>query len=236
MRPRAKSLGLVFILLAAVLSVSGGLAKPQQVSAHCPGGAGTFWAAGGRSVGANQSRGVLGAIAWTQGNVCSSGVSHSVSVCASGTCTGFVQTGWRYFSHFAEPQGYCERRSLNGTSYAINYHAISHSGHTYRFQHHDGANGGEWRCQIDGTTKTTVAVTWMAGMTRGSWMPVQGEAHAPHVQIGSMAPNKLSFTGLRYVNTASSLVNLDPTLQTPSSPYGIDKVSATHVRVWTNAH
>lgn len=206
-------------------------APARTALAHCPGGGGTTYASGGK--GSITAYGITSSIGWTQGNVCSSGVSHSVTVCNTGSCGGWVQSGWRYYNGYAEPKGYCEFRAVNGT-YSLTEYTISHAAHTYRFDIIPAPAGANWACKIDGAVKTSKFTIEM-GFGNGTWTVAQGEAHATHVQIGTMAPSKLSFTGLNYINSAGSLIAMNPSVST-SSPYGIDKPSTTQIRMWTNAH
>lgn len=220
--------GLAVCLVAVVGSI---VIISTPAEAHCPGGGGTTYAAGKRSA---TSYGIISSIEWTQGNVCSSGVSHSVTVCKTGTCPGWVQSGWRYYAGYSEPKGYCEYKASSGTYYSLTEYAISHATHSYEMRTVESSGGASWSCRIDGTSKRAVS-TWTLGFGNGSYMVAQGEAHAAHVQIGKVAPLKLAFTGLKYRPTSTTLSDMNPTTST-SSPYGIDKPSNSSIRMWTNAH
>lgn len=228
MIPRAFLLGMVTLLtLASTLFLQ------PSARAHCPGGGGTSYAAGARSLGSTYAKGVTGDIAWTQGSVCSSGVSHSVTVCNTGSCSGWVQVGWRYYNGYSEPKAYCETKGTGGF-YNLTEYAISHSTHTYRYS--ISPSDPVWHCQVDGVLKRSTP-TATVGFVYGNRLIAQGEAHATHVQIGRMNPARLSFTNLKYVSQSNGgLYAMGPTLNSPPAPYGVDKPSATSIRVWTYAH
>jgi hypothetical protein len=74
------------------------------------------------------------------------------------------------------------------------------------------------------------------GFTGGTYMTVQGETDTTHTQIGRNSPATLSFTNLRWLNSASWAV-LTPVLHTPvDSPYGGQVPTSGQFKNWTNAH
>lgn len=199
------------------------------VLAHCPGNAAHDYAAGGQSV--SQSNGVRGTIGWVQGNVCTSGVSHSVTICRPGSCGHWAQVGWRYYDGYPEPRMYCE---WAGSQYKLIEFGISHAAHEYRQQF--DTQDDYWDCYLDSTAK--YAYTWQnAGFSYGTWFVAQGENHQAHVQIGRMAPNKLLFDAMKRRRTSDNtwvVANVNPGVS--GGPYGADEPAAGDMRVWTNAH
>lgn len=146
-----------------------------------------------------------------------------------------MQVGWRYYSGYSEPRGYCETKGTGGF-YNLTEYSISHTTHTYRYSRVTSDSNEVWHCRIDGVLKrSTLAVT--LGFDYGNWLVAQGEAHASHVQIGRMYPATLVFSNLKYVHqTNGGTYVMGPTLNSPPSPYGVDKPSSSSIRVWTNAH
>lgn len=209
--------------------------NPQSVL-HCPPNSPThIYAKAGRSLSSAASEGIRGNIEMTAGNMCASGVSHSVTVCNTGSCSGWIQVGWRYYSTYTSPRAYCERKGTGG-NYQLTEYAVTNATHNYKWESMviDEKKNRQWKCYIDGTLKVTISATTY-GFGKGSWMPVQGEAHSAHVQIGKMAPNKLAFTSLNHKNGASWSV-LSPSSPSAPAPYGADVPNSTTVRVWTNPH
>lgn len=203
---------------------------------HCPPNSPThIYAKAGRSLASATSEGIRGNIQMTAGNVCESGVSHSVTVCNNGSCSGWVQVGWRYYSNFSSPKAYCERKGTAG-SYQLTEYAVANATHHYKWESNviDEKNNRQWKCYIGGILRITISASTY-GFGKGSWMPVQGEAHSAHVQIGMMAPNKLSFSSLNYKN-GTSWPALGPTSPAAPAPYGADVPNSSTVRVWTNPH
>lgn len=218
---------LLIALWLASLLIS---ASPAVVAAHCPGTSAHDYAYGNQSPGINVN-GVRGSIDWTQGNVCSSGVSHSVTVCSTGSCPDWAQAGWRYYSGYAEPRMYCE---WAGGTYKIVEFSISHSTHNYR-QHYSSANQ-RWDCYLNSIVKYSWSLI-NAGFYQGNYVVAQGENHQAHVQIGRMAPGKLLFASMQHRNASTggwSTMNITPRVS--SGPYGADEPAAGQLRVWTNAH
>ena len=225
-------LTVVVAAVCATLAITAAPVAPVAL-AHCPGGGAHEYALGSRT--GITSYGVSGYIHVTQGNVCSSGVSHSVTVCSTTGCTvGWAQTGWRYYSGYAQPKGYCEFKGTGG-SYSMIEHAITQLPHTYRFDRSTASPGYNWNCKIDGVTKSTQHSS-VLGFSTGPKVTVQGEAHDTHVQIGLMAPSKLVLSGLAYLNSSGTAIAMSPTLATPNAPYGIDLPTTSQVRMWTNGH
>jgi hypothetical protein len=203
--------------------------------AHCTTDAG-LWYAGGYETLATSHNGVTGTIEWTQGNVCTGGVSHSVTLCATVDCFKWVQTGWRYYSNYAEPKMYCEYES-GGSYYQIPEFPITHATHEFKLQKTGSGSNQMWSCYLDGTNKFS-ALTSQLGFSTGFLVVAQGETHQAHVQIGKMAPQKLNFSYLLRRRTSDSVwlgINLENPLTT-FVPYGADEPLAGTLRVWTNAH
>ncbi|HJP71318.1 MAG TPA: hypothetical protein VJ975_06325 [Candidatus Limnocylindria bacterium] len=123
------------------------LIRPTPANAHCPGTAAHDYAYGNQGLAFNVN-GVNAQISWTKGNVCTSGVSHSVSVCSAGSCSKWAQAGWRYYSGYANPLMYCE---WGGGTYKIMDFALSAATHTY--QQRFDAPSSEWDCTLDGAVK-----------------------------------------------------------------------------------
>ena len=223
-------------LLLAVAVNAGVLMTPgspavQPVQAHCPGTAAHDYAAGGQGLGAGVANGVRVRIDWTQGNVCTSGVSHSITVCSTGACGDWAQVGWRYYNGYAEPKMYCE---WAGGQYKIVEFAITHVTHEYRMQF--DTQDKYWDCYLDTTFKYSYYWT-SAGMTSGSYLVSQGENHQAHVQIGRMAPAKLLFDAMKYKKTSDGTwVGMNVAPGVSSGPYGADEPAVGDMRVWTNAH
>lgn len=203
---------------------------PSFVAAHCPGTSAHDYAYGNQSPGVNMN-GVRGSIEWTQGNVCTSGVSHSVSVCSTGACGHWAQAGWRYYNGYADPRMYCE---WAGGQYKIVEFGLTHVTHNYMQQYVSAA--GRWDCALDSVVKFSWSLI-NAGFYQGTYLVAQGENHQAHVQIGKMAPSKLTFSSLNYRNasgTSWSTMNITPHVS--GGPYGADEPAVGKLRVWTNAH
>lgn len=205
---------------------------------HCPPNSPThIYARAGRSLSSATSEGIRGNIQMTAGNMCASGVSHSVTVCNTGSCGGWVQVGWRYYSTYTAPRAYCERKGTSGT-YQLTEYSVTNATHAYKWESREFEEKGtlhrQWECSVDGAVKA-FAPTTTYGFSKGSWMPVQGEAHSAHVQIGKMAPNKLSFSSLNY-KAGTSWPVLSPSSPSAPAPYGADVPNSSTVRVWTNPH
>lgn len=197
-------------LTAALLAITiGGLAAVMPtapfsalVLAHCTTISGNFYAYANES-GFAQSDGVMGNIDWTQGNICTSGVSHSVTLCkASNDCGHWVQVGWRYSLGYAEPMMYCEFSYPGHAPKQVEF-AITHATHHYKMQVTTQGFIELWTCYKDGGQKYVWPVG-SAGFSSGTYVDAQGEAHQDHVQIGLMAPNRLSFFNLQRRTAADS--------------------------------
>lgn len=202
----------------------------SEAFAHCPGTPSHVYAAGTVFPGV-AANGVRATIDWTQGNVCSSGVSHSVSVCDTGSCGHWAQVGWRYYSGYSEPKMYCE---WAGGLYKIVEFATTHVAHGYK-QDYD-AFDKTWDCYQDSTFKYTYSQA-NSGFGSGTYLVAQGENHQTHVQIGRMAPAKLLFADMQYQRASDGqwpLMNIS--VNSPVSPYGVDEPLNGQLRVWTNAH
>lgn len=223
----------VVLLLVVSSTVMVNIRPTGTVLADCPGAGASEYAYGGRN--GITAYGVSGYIHWTQGNVCSSGVSHSVSVCNNGCASGWVQVGWRYYSSYSEPEGYCEFKSADGAFYWIQNYPISHVAHTYRVDRAAAAPGFNWVCKIDGGVGGQFHQSTL-GFATGNRVVAQGEAHDPHVQIGMNSPSKLVFSSLGYLSSSGVLFAMNPTLGAVNAPYGRDKPTTSQIRVWTDAH
>jgi hypothetical protein len=183
-RRRLAQVTLVFALVAG--STFAATAAPA--AAHCPGtGPSSQYVAGGNSTWVTAVRTKIG---WVQGDVCTSGVSHSISVVYNSN-DGWLQAGWRYYDGYSEPMGYCERKptAATGNSYALTEYAIAHQGQWYTYKLN---SSNQWECKIAGVVKRVTASSWI-GFSSGNWVPVQAEAHEDHLQLGRVAPNWLSF-------------------------------------------
>lgn len=215
------------------LTSLGVLAAPSALS-HCPQTNPThLYAHAGRT--ASSTNGIRGTIEMVEGNVCGSGVSHSITVCSSGSCTGWVQVGWRYYGSYSEPKAYCERRGTGGV-YALTEYVVSTITNNYRYESNivDEKGNRVWSCYVGNVARAQTSAS-VLGFGTGSWMPVQGEAHSAHVQIGRMAPNVLFFSNLNR-RSGATWSALNPVRQAPDVPYGVGVVNTTTVRVWTNPH
>ncbi|MEO8291634.1 MAG: hypothetical protein ABI635_00730 [Actinomycetota bacterium] len=100
--------------------------------------------------------------------------------------------GWRYYNGYASPKGYCERAPQNdGTgSYALTEYNVDSTEQLYSYFFN---NSDQFECRIGGETLRVSHKDWL-GFSRGEWVPVQAEAHAPHVQLGRVAPDWLTFS------------------------------------------
>jgi len=223
------------VAVAATLTLTPGTWTPTT-EAHCPGGNVNHYAAGLRTL-SELANGIAGDIQWTQGNVCSSGVSHSVGVCkvnASGECAKWAQVGWRYYDGYAEPKGYCE---WAGAQYKLVEFTISHA--THRYKQLTDTVDKFWECYSDGNLK----FSWSfgnAGFSTGTELSAQGEAHSPHVQIGKVAPAALLFSDMQYRRASNwtwPAFDVAQTFIVPANaPYGASEPVFGQLHVWTNAH
>lgn len=219
----------------AVTSLS---VTPGSVDGHCPGTAAHDYASGGLSLGYGYSDMIVADIDWTFPDVCNSGVSHSVSVTRNGDANGWVQVGWRYYAWYTSPKAYCEVNPgpYGGSgSYSIFEYAITPGNHVYKFGFADDPGG--WRCRVDGDVKVTYLLSYM-GWDRGSWMPVQGENHAKHVQIGRTYPDKLAFSEMRYRAASSGNVGVLDLggVNSPVFPFAVSEPNPGMMKVWTVDH
>jgi hypothetical protein len=204
--------------------------SPAAVAAHCPGTAAHDYAYGNQSPGVNVNA-VVASIDWTQGNVCTSGVSHSVSVCSTGSCVRWAQAGWRYYNGYAEPRMYCE---WAGGVYKLVEFGLTHARHAYK-QQYDSFDK-YWDCYLDSTFKYSWSLA-NSGFSQGTYVVAQGENHQAHVQIGKMLPAKLQFVLMMYRKASDgSWPNMNITPHVSSGPYGADEPAIGQLRVWTNAH
>lgn len=226
-------------VLALAVAATLGLTPTQlvpDVQAHCPGGIVNHYAAGLQTL-PHLANGVAGDIQWTQGAVCNSGVSHSVTVCKvnlSGECATWAQVGWRYYDGDAEPRMYCE---WAGGQYRLVEFVITHVTHRYKLL--TDTVDKFWECYVDGALKASWS--WAnAGFSSGTELSAQGEAHSPHVQIGRMAPASLLFSDMQYRRASNSTwpaFNVDNTFIVPvNAPYGAAEPVFGQLQVWTNAH
>lgn len=218
---------LIALWLASLLIT----ASPATVAAHCPGTAAHDYAYGNQSPGLNVN-GVRGSIDWTQGNVCTSGVSHSVTVCDNGYCDHWAQAGWRYYNGYADPRMYCE---WGGGTYKMReFTGLAHATHNYRQQYISST--AQWDCYLNSNWKYSWSLI-SAGFYQGNYLVAQGENHQAHVQIGRVAPAKLVFASMQYRKVSGgswATMNISPNVT--SGPYGADEPAAGQLRVWTNGH
>lgn len=161
-------------------------------SAHCPdpGNNGHRYVAGGSSaVEAKSARVRAGWMTPSQQNVCNSGSSYSVSITRGlGTSNpGWIQAGWRYYRHYARPMGYCERSPRSGGTgvYAVSEYRVAQEAQLYNLVKDTAA--ARFECRIGGVVRQSFHQD-VVGFANGDWMPVQAEAHARHVQLGTMSP------------------------------------------------
>lgn len=226
---RISRIAVAAVLAATTLLLPTGPMPAPAVFAHCPGTSAHDYAQGTSSL-TIQANGVRADIDWTQGNVCSSGVSHWVNVCRTGACDHWAQVGWRYYSGYAEPRMYCE---WAGGQYKIVEFSITHATHAYKMDFDTLDN--TWDCYRDGTFKYTYSEA-NAGFDSGTYLIAAGEAHQKHVQIGRMAPAKLLFADMQYQRESDGQwPTMNINVQATVDPYGIDE-PAVQMRVWTNAH
>jgi len=207
------------------------LINVSAVYADCTTQSGNFYSFGSRSLpSGTTANGVRGSIEMTQGQVCTSGVSHSVTLKPSSASGEWVQIGWRYYSGYSTPKAYCEANS----PYGIQEFSVTFATHAYRIQY--DSFDQYFDCYIDSSGVWSYSATSL-GWTQGSYLNGQGEAHQNHVQIGRTAPSKLLFSDLQYRNASTgSWPLLDLVLAAPPAPYGNDEPSPGTLRVWTNAH
>lgn len=202
---------------------------PVVAQAHCPGTPANQRAHYTAET-SSLKNGVKGSIQWTQGNVCTSGVSHWVNLCSS-SCAYWVQAGWRYYSWHSEPKGYCE---WNGTHYRLREFTISHATHVYR-QQYDSLDK-DWDCYVDSTLMFSRGLEDI-GMSAGTWFRSAGENHQKHVQIGKMAPDTLSLSYLRWrINSTGNWDLVNGTADVEGGPYGAEETQSGFLKVWTDAH
>jgi hypothetical protein len=179
-------------ILALVLPtlVAGIVVIPGTAQAHCPGGSTNLYVSGGQDVNVRSARTKIG---WmSSSNVCNSGASYSVSIVNYAASTGWLQVGWRYYNGYSSPKGYCERMPQNdGTgSYALTEYNVDPTQQRYSYFFNDS---NQFECRIGSETLRVTHEDWL-GFSQGEWVPVQAEAHAPHVQLGRVAPDWLTFS------------------------------------------
>lgn len=203
----------VSFLLTLAVVMAATLYTAAPAFAHCPPSDGDehLYVAGGNSN--NTVRAVSTRMEWVNSpNVCSSGVSHSISIVNyNHSATAWVQAGWRYYAWYARPMGYCERMPApDGTgSYAITEYSVSQTEQRYTYARGHGDN--QFECRIGGETLRISHVDWL-GFSAGTWVPVQAEAHAPHLQLGRVSPNWFDFSGTEkglYGETGWSQMNIN---------------------------
>jgi hypothetical protein len=106
--------------------------------------------------------------------------------------------------------------------------------HEYR-QQYDDANK-EWDCYVDTTLKFERGLEEI-GMSGGVWYRSAGEGHQDHVQLGKMAPDKLSLYNLKWRTPSTghwTLVDGVPFVE--GGPYGVDEIEVGWFKLWTNPH
>lgn len=176
---------------------------------------------------------VKAVIPWTDPNICSSSVSHSIDISRN---AGWVQAGWWKITGFPV-RAYCEVQSPitpYPEGYAIQSYAISAASHSYGWTY-DSVDK-YWDCFVDNVGKMSKPSSFV-DFTSGTTIDVQGEPKAKHVQVGKMAPGALLFSGMQYRQaTTGSWLTVNVTIHTPIPPYGIAEPSAGKMQVWTNAH
>lgn len=105
------------------------------------------------------------------------------------------------------------------------------------FRFHYNRTDDYWQCRINDIVRKQLTAVTM-GWTQGWWMPVQGETHGYHVQIGELYPAKLTFTEMTYRQTTSTTwqtLNLGG-VNSPDWPYDVEEPQAGKMRVWTYDH
>jgi len=225
------------LLIASSLAFAAILAPPTAhvnvVEGHCTNNPAQY--VQGYQDTTNQQNGVRAQIGWVQGNICTSGVYHFVVLCAMPGCTNapvlWMQVGMMYFNWQAEPRSYCE---FSGATYMFLDFNISHGPHDYKFQY--DTFDDYWDCYVDSSFKASQSRT-AAGFDSGRYVGVQGEAIQAHVQIGEMAPSKLSYSAVKRRKESDGVwVFTNLSRVAPLFPYGSDLPFAYEMRAWTNAH
>lgn len=235
MRHRAGQVFVAFALLFTSVAFAAVTASPVAADCDAATANGNYYASSYR---VKSTRGVRVNIGDISGStLCSgSGVSHSATVCSNTSCDGWGQVGWRQYSWYSTNKGYCEfKPNASGTGwYTINNYSNVPGAQNYemKFDHIDV----QWECRHAGVQKGTRSSAWM-GYSFGSYMPVQGEAHELHDQIGGDLPLKLNFTNMKYWQISAPWTTLDiGNIQTDDSDYGAEEPSVGSFRVWTENH
>lgn len=231
-----------FIAVTVLTSLSA--FRPAPAAAHCPGTApDSGWRAyawGNQSVVGAGVTGVSTSLQWTDPNPCSNQFGNgftleAVTLCQTGVCNGWVQTGWIKRQGFSGgPKQTCEFAGEPGTDFwvVVDIPLPTASEYTYKFVHDAGDR--EWDC-MRGSTVVAVRSSDAMGWQSGSYVNAQGEVNATHAQIGKMAPSKLQFSALQY-QKSGSWSNMNVSLQPVAAPYGVDEPAVGQMRNWTNAH
>lgn len=198
-------------------------------AAHCPNQVAQLYASGVATP-SGSANAVKAVIPWTDPNVCSQSVSHSIDIVNG---LGWVQVGW-WKASGSSVRGYCEVQNPNNSNYQFLDFSITAASHAYNWTY-DSVDG-YWDCILDSSAMLSKTSGWV-GFTSGTLIDVQGEAKGQHVQIGKMAPGALLFSGMQYRQTSSgSWLLVDVTAGSPPSPYGIADPGPGKLQVWTNAH
>ena len=143
------------------------------------------------------------------------------------------RVGQRQVNGWGTPRGYCEVSGANQYYDRRDVPLPNLATITYQFRYKDGI----WTCRIN----DEVVDTWtlnQVGFAQGTWLPVQGESHGYHVQLGDVYPAKMRFDEIDYELAGSNLwqpVTLDEP-NNPEWPYDTDTPAADVFRVWTLNH
>lgn len=212
-------------LLLAVLPMSS-----QVASAHCPGGFAQINVYGDKTT--SGAKGVKGLIPWTDPNVCASQGGVAVALAASNGLS-WIQFGWWKISG-GSVRGYWEFQGVSEPNYDLGFFTIPASQFVYEIYYLSSPS--QWEVILSGTLKRAHGPSSWMGWSSAPYTAVQGEAKAPHVQIGKMAPGALLISAIQYRNLAGTWLTLDLVTHTPPSPYGIGEPTAGQLQLWTNAH
>jgi hypothetical protein len=170
-------------------------------------------------------------------DVCTSGVSHSVSlVYGSSSSKAWLQVAWRYYDGYAEPKGYCERKPTpaTGNAYVLTEYSIPNQAQFYAYDFN--SRTGKFECKIAGTLRRLTDPSWI-GFSSSKWVPVQAEAHEDHLQLGRVDPSWLSFqsTGYRPVGTTGWTTMAIQGVSSDDAVWNFTKPSSSHMKVNTDA-
>lgn len=220
----------VVLSLALAAAYSGLPSQAAETLAHCPNVSAQINVYGDMNP-AGSTNAVKAVIPWTNPNVCSQSVSHSIDINIS---SGWVQVGW-WKTSGSSVRGYCEVQSpVTPGNYQFLDFAVTAASHTYNWTYDTGDQ--IWDCQLDTSVKLS-RTSGYVGFTSGPSIGVQGEAKGQHVQIGKMAPGALLISGMQYRKaTTGTWLAVNVTVHTPPSPYSIAEPAVGKMQLWTNAH